>query len=123
MTEKEFRAKQREVLLKVVRAEVLEDFSQDTVVKLLASHKVPEDLRLHNELTDEEITFILPFKNGMLPSAKQRMTRMAVCKIEKKALSHIQAELAKLGIKRLDDIFEVGRCRGFATRVGAEDNS
>ena len=121
MTEQEFRTKQKEILLKVVRAEVLEDFSQDTVVKLLANHKIPEDLRLHNELTDEEITFILPFKNGALPTAERRMTRMAVCKLEKKALSYIQAELAKLGIKSLDDVFERGRDRGFATEVGAED--
>lgn len=115
MTEQEFRTKQREVLLKVVRAEVLDDFSQDTVVKLLANHQIPEDLRLHEELTDEEITFIMPFLNGLLPTAEKHMTKMAVCKLEKKALSKIKAELAKLGIKNVDDVFERGRCRSFAS--------
>lgn len=117
MTEQEFRTKQKEVLLKVVRAEVLDDFSQDTVVKLLANHKIPEDMRLHNELTDEEITYIFPFKNGALPTAKRRMTRMAICKLEKKALSKIQSALAKLGINGFDDVFERGRYRSFAEEV------
>ena len=121
MTEQEFRTKQKEVLLKVVRAEVLEDFSQDTVVKLLANQKIPEDLRLHNELTDEEITFILPFKNGALPTAERRMTRMAVCKLEKKALAKLQAELAKLGINSLDDAIETGAGRGYAKRVDKKE--
>ena len=108
MTEKEFREKQREVLLKLVQPEVLDEFSQDTVVKLLANHKIPEEQRIHSELTDEEITFILPFKNGMLPSAKRRMTRMAVCKLEKKALAKLKAALAKYGINQLDDAIETG---------------
>lgn len=120
MTEKEFREKQKEVLLKVVQPEVLDEFSQDTVVKLLANHKIPEEQRIHSELTDEEITFILPFKNGMLPSAKRRMTRMAVCKLEKKALAKLRAELAKFGINQLDDAIETGvgrRCAKCADKT------
>ena len=106
MDKAEFRAKQREVLLKVVKAELLEDFSQDSIVKLLAAHQIPKDRRLHEELTDEEITYILPFKNGQLPTAERRMTRMAVCKLEKKALESIKSALAKYGIKELDDALD-----------------
>ena len=115
MDEAEFRAKQREVLQKVVKAEMFEDFSQDSIVKLLAAHQIPEDLRLHEELTDEEITYILPFKNGQLPTAERRMTRMAVCKLEKKALESIKAALAKYG-KKLDDFIDTTKSRTAAER-------
>lgn len=106
MDEAEFKAKQREVLLKVVKAELLEDFSQDSLVKLLAAHQIPEDLRLHEELTYEEITYIFPFKNGQLPTAERRMSRMAVCKFEKKTLKFVKAALAKYEIKKLDDAID-----------------
>ena len=111
MDEAEFRAKQREVLLKVVNAELLEDFSQDSIVKLLAAHQIPEDFRKHEELTDEEITYILPFKNGQLPTAERRMSRMAVCKLAKKALESIKDALAKYGVKKLDDAIDISRSR------------
>ena len=111
MDKAEFRAKQREVLLKLVKAELLEDFSQDSIVKLLAAHQIPEDLRRHEELTDEEITYILPFKNGQLPTAERRMSKMAVCKLEKKALASIKVALAKYGIKELDDVVDTKRSR------------
>ena len=115
MDESEFRAKQREVLLKVVKAELLEDFSQDSIVKLLAAHQIPEDLRRHEELTDEEITYILTFKNGQLPTAKRRMSRMAVCKLEKKALESVKTKLAKYG-KELDDFIDTTKSRTAAER-------
>ena len=115
MDEAEFRAKQREVLQKVVKSEMFEDFSQDSIVKLLAAHQIPEDLRLHEELTYEEITYILPFKNGQLPTAKRRMTRMAVCKIEKKALEPIKVELAKDG-ETVDDFIDTTKSRTAAER-------
>ncbi len=115
MQKTEFLQRQREVLEKIVRPEFLDKWSQDSVIKLLAANRVPEDMRNHVELTDEEITYIMPFQNGMLPSAERRMSKMAVCKLEKKALAKLRKELAKYGINKLDDAIDTSRLRGFAT--------
>lgn len=74
---------------------------KDEVLEKVILHMLHPDQFAAPLLTHEEIATLWAKDEG------DRMTKMAICKTEQRALKHLREGLAKIGITKFEDVFGV----------------
>lgn len=96
-----------------------DDLRTKTIKALKFKHYV-----LHKDLTQDECTYFVDVDdNGTKPTAAKHLTKMTVCKIEKRACEKLRKALGKkFNIFELSDVYDVAKHRQVVEEIALDSN-